>query len=407
MSKPKIQPSLFDDMDNNINQNEINQINLIKINTKRELSKVEINFNKLSEKLFKKQEIYESSLDNDVKIRQFYATNVFPLLQDITKIDAELLKLIFKNYIKLNPIKFSISEKTKTENVIAFFLLEVKPLVYEDSELMDILNYYDKEVLKSSEEENENEEFEDEENEDIFIPTELFENFLKEYNNGLLSEGDKKFIKENGKAEFMLNILKNKNIKSSQKKKSKKQIEKELQKELAQKEKENLKNKSLKSIYINLAKLLHPDTETDEETKLFKEEIMKKITIAYNNKDIFTLLKLEMEWIKKEEKNLNNIPTSTIKLYNEILLEQIKELENNIENLNINMYVSKIISDESIHISNFNKCMNYLLEEKNELELQKELNLNFLNELKETNFTFANFKKTIHTILDDLESVMY
>ena len=406
MSKPKIQPSLFDDMDNYINQNEINQINLIKINTKRELSKEEINFNKLSEKLFKKQEIYESSLDNDVKIRQFYATNLFPLLQDITKIDAELLKLIFKNYIKLNPIKFSISEKTKTENVIAFFLLEVKPLVYEDSELMDILNYYDKEVLKSSEEENENEEFEDEENEDLFIPTELFENFLKEYNNGLLSEGDKKFIKENGKAEFMLNILKNKNIKSSQKKKSKKQIEKELQKELAQKEKENLKNKSLKSIYINLAKLLHPDTETDEETKLFKEEIMKKITIAYNNKDIFTLLKLEMEWIKKEEKNLDNIPISTIKLYNEILLEQIKELENNIENLNINMYVNKIISDESIHISNFNKCMNYLIEEKNELELQKELNFNFLNELKETNFTFANFKKTIHTILDDLESVM-
>lgn len=69
--------------------------------------------------------------------------------------------------------------------------------------------------------------------------------------------------------------------------------------ENAQKEKEEIKNKSLRSIYIALVKILHPDTETDLVLKAEKEEIMKKVTVAYDQKDLTTLLKLEMEWVHK------------------------------------------------------------------------------------------------------------
>lgn len=398
MSKPKIQPSLFDDLDNQtINENENIKVNLIKINTEKELSKEEINFNKLSEKLFKKQAQYEMLLENEIKIRQYYSENVSPILQQIANVDADILKIIFKNYIELNPIKLSKNEKDKADCVIGFFLLEVDSLIDDDPELLEILNYFNTEILKK----NKNNEYEENENVHDFNSNELNKKLMDMLNNDFFSEEDINFIKEHGEEEFLNKLLKNLNKNSPQKKKSKKQIEKELQKELEQKEKENLKNKSLKSIYINLAKLLHPDTELDEENKLIKEEIMKKVTIAYNNKDIFTLLKLEMEWIKKEEKKLENLPNSTIKLYNEILSEQIKELERNIYTITESLNLSFNNSNSPIQSKDIKRYFVGILKEKYEIEVQYQDNMDFLNSLKKTKFTFAIFKKHINQIYND------
>ena len=48
---------------------------------------------------------------------------------------------------------------------------------------------------------------------------------------------------------------------------------------------------------MSLAKMLHSDLETDETLKLEREELMKKVTAAYQDKDLNTLLKLEIEII--------------------------------------------------------------------------------------------------------------
>lgn len=42
--------------------------------------------------------------------------------------------------------------------------------------------------------------------------------------------------------------------------------------------------KNIRSIYIALAKVLHPDTEADETLKAEKEEIMKKVTSSYEGR---------------------------------------------------------------------------------------------------------------------------
>jgi hypothetical protein len=106
-------------------------------------------------------------------------------------------------------------------------------------------------------------------------------------------------------------------------KKTKKQIEKERE----QKAIDDLKNKNIRSIYIALAKMLHPDSETDVAAKLEKEELMKKVTVAYEQKDFSTLLRLEMEWVHNSSEHLDQLTTEKLKTYNAALRQQVGELE--------------------------------------------------------------------------------
>jgi len=85
--------------------------------------------------------------------------------------------------------------------------------------------------------------------------------------------------------------------------------------------------KSIRNIYITLSKLFHPDTETDPVLKIQKEEIMKRVTTAYKQKDLTTLLKLEMEWGYKEKEHLEKLTEDKFEIYISVLKEQIAEFE--------------------------------------------------------------------------------
>jgi hypothetical protein len=109
----------------------------------------------------------------------------------------------------------------------------------------------------------------------------------------------------------------------SRRNKSKKQLARE---EL-RKQQETQQLKSMRSIYLSLAKALHPDTEMDFAEKKRKEELMKKVTAAYAGKDLATLLKLEMEWVASESRTLDTLPDEKLKLYIASLKEQAAALE--------------------------------------------------------------------------------
>ncbi|MGD0886936.1 MAG: J domain-containing protein [Thermodesulfovibrionales bacterium] len=85
--------------------------------------------------------------------------------------------------------------------------------------------------------------------------------------------------------------------------------------------------KSIRSIYLSLAKVLHPDTIVDPAEKSRKEELMKKVTAAYADKDLPTLLKLEMEWVASESAALDTLPDDKLKLYIASFREQLAVLE--------------------------------------------------------------------------------
>jgi len=100
-----------------------------------------------------------------------------------------------------------------------------------------------------------------------------------------------------------------------------------LYKEFPLKEGENIKVKNIRSIYIALVKIFHPDTETDVNLRSEKEEIMKRVTVAYDQKDLSTLLKLEMEWVFKTKEQLDKLTDEKLQIYISALKQQAKELE--------------------------------------------------------------------------------
>jgi len=124
--------------------------------------------------------------------------------------------------------------------------------------------------------------------------------------------------------------LKENKTEFEQKPKSKRDLEKE-KKAL---EIETLQKNGLSIIYKQLAKALHPDLELDTILKKEKEELMKQLTIAYKNEDLYTLLSLEIEWLKRfENKNEqeNSNSDEQLKIYNSIFKDQIKSLQSNIK----------------------------------------------------------------------------
>ncbi len=81
---------------------------------------------------------------------------------------------------------------------------------------------------------------------------------------------------------------------------------------------------SIRSIYIPLVKKLHPDREPDEAEKIRKTEILKKLTEAYEKKDLVALLMLQSEYQLKQDENDK---IKDLAAYNKILEEQVTQLE--------------------------------------------------------------------------------
>lgn len=113
----------------------------------------------------------------------------------------------------------------------------------------------------------------------------------------------------------------------SKKPKSKKEIEQEDK----EKKLEIIQKLSLSVIYKQLAKAFHPDLEQDPDKKIDKEKLMKKLTSAYENKDLHTLLQLEMELMSRSENPQKEQTEEQLKMYNTILKEQIIALEHEIK----------------------------------------------------------------------------
>ncbi len=106
-----------------------------------------------------------------------------------------------------------------------------------------------------------------------------------------------------------------------------------LAKEKKAQELENIQKKSLSTIYKQLAKTLHPDLEQDQEIKLQKEVLMKKLTAAYEDNDLHTILSLEIEWLNQNEDAVKQSSSDHIKMYNTLLKDQVAALQEDIENI--------------------------------------------------------------------------
>lgn len=93
--------------------------------------------------------------------------------------------------------------------------------------------------------------------------------------------------------------------------------------------------KNLNNLYRQLARVFHPDLETDESKKEHKQELMKELNNVYKEKNIFAMLQMELRWLAESSDRLVKLPEEKLKIFILSLKEQIKILNaefNNIHN---------------------------------------------------------------------------
>jgi exonuclease VII small subunit len=122
---------------------------------------------------------------------------------------------------------------------------------------------------------------------------------------------------------FWQNAEETRQSSSPQRRKTQRQMEKEERQRLAA----ELCKKTVATIYKQLARVLHPDLELDAARRGQKEVLMQELTVAYRNNDMHTLLRLEMEWIQREEDNIERLTDEKLAIYNQTLKEQVENLE--------------------------------------------------------------------------------
>lgn len=276
----------------------------------KKLSQTEKNFNRLLSKVDKLKLELEQEKERLDKTLETYLKEIPPVQRLLAPECLRLAQIL--NYAT-DRLQLNKGRLEQASDAIIFFCLEV---LHSDNnneeakqlhdkwsqvslaEMADIQKAHDKNMF----EEMMHEEFGvDLDFSDVEIENESFDSFREKVESKIEEE----FANKKGKG-------KNKQKKKDQERKMWDQV----------------KQKSIRQIYISLAKLMHPDMAPDKETEHLNGELMKKITTAYHDNDLLTLLQLEMEIIGRDTgKQLDD---STLKIYVSCLKEQVMALEQQI-----------------------------------------------------------------------------
>lgn len=96
---------------------------------------------------------------------------------------------------------------------------------------------------------------------------------------------------------------------------------------------EKLVEQSLKAVYLKIAASIHPDREPDEAKKLEKTELFQRANEAYEQQDLFYLLKLQLQVESSQSSSQKGLTTEQIKFYKMALDAQCQKLQSQIDDL--------------------------------------------------------------------------
>ena len=282
------------------------------------LNKQQIAFNKFIKKIEKlREELKNTSDDLDTQLA-FYGKEIHPLETKANTKRKEIIRILFSQFKKNKKIKEE--EKKTLKRFISSLLGDVlsNNNTPPEQDLKDIF----KEVTGESYEKAMAEEFE-------IMKDEMHDMFRESGVDIDLSQLNKDMSQEElaAKMKELSDKMKEQVEEKEHKKSKRKKTAKQLEKEAKNKQLEEVRNKNIKSIYKQLVRALHPDLEQDEVIKAKKHTLMQRLTVAYENNDLHEMLSLEMEFINKEESNIDQLSTDKLAIYNQVLKEQVHALE--------------------------------------------------------------------------------
>jgi hypothetical protein len=266
-------------------------------------------FNKLTKRIDNLLKKIASETDKMDLLNAYYQSEVFTKVLELGRYKIQLSHLLHK---KRSVIDLSKAQNKKLDEVIVDLLDDAFSVIEPDEDIKKVYDHYTEESYD-----------EDMKAEETLMKSMMAEMFKEQFGFTL----DPSAFDNNADFKKIENDLKRQMEESQSQQKPRKKTKKQLEKEMVQEQKEELKKKSLRSIYLSLAKLLHPDTEKDESLKAEKEEAMKKVTVAYNDKDIMKLLQIEMQWVSTHKQTLDNTDVDTVAIYVQLLKDQVQQLE--------------------------------------------------------------------------------
>lgn len=96
---------------------------------------------------------------------------------------------------------------------------------------------------------------------------------------------------------------------------------------------EKIVNQSLKSVYLKIAAIIHPDRELDESKKVEKTALLQRANEAYEQQDLFFLLKLQLEVEQSKNGSNKGLSVEQVKFYQHALEAQSQALKKQIQEL--------------------------------------------------------------------------
>ena len=115
------------------------------------------------------------------------------------------------------------------------------------------------------------------------------------------------------------------------------QLEREQHRLNRQKEKreqaQKMAEQSLRMVYLKIAAIIHPDREQDEHIKVEKTELLQQANQAYELKDLFYLLKLQIQVEQNRGTNQKGLSNEHIKFYKLALDAQKQQLDSQIDEI--------------------------------------------------------------------------
>lgn len=155
------------------------------------------------------------------------------------------------------------------------------------------------------------------------------------------------------------------------------EAERERAKQLKQQEKREqvakMAEQSLKTVYLKITAMIHPDREPDEAKKLDKTELLQKVNEAHAEQDLFYLLKLQLQL--ETNKGLSSKPLSSeqVKFYQLSLEAQSQNLQSQLEEIFASFHLSSHVNTKQLKMNDVYKVIDKdVAELKQQMKWEKE-----------------------------------
>lgn len=120
---------------------------------------------------------------------------------------------------------------------------------------------------------------------------------------------------------------------------------------------EQMAAQSLKTVYLKIAAMIHPDREQDETKKEEKTELFQQASQAYEKQDLFYLLKLQLQLEQNKGLGTKELSAEQLRFYKLALDAQSQQLESQIAEILDSFQLAKNVKAEHVHISDVYKAV--------------------------------------------------